>query len=810
MFKLKASVFGLIFSLALLQNVFAAETAPAPPVILTHTLTSSSTEGDTISLNFTIHVVNQGDRAFSDMTLNFVPLPPFGPEGCTLYVGDLGPYQSGDFSVMVVTPARLSADKFSQRPLFWTGKCLDAQGRLVEFPATSRPAGATVSVTGGLKEQTTLAGGNPVAPVTAAAAAPDSQPAPGDFLFKWGDSTIFNSPYGVAVDPSGNVYVCDTGNHRIQKFDSRGNFIMTWGSYGSGNGQFEYPSGVALDANGNIYVADSGNNRVQIFDNTGIFLRNIEGSIGVNDQLTGPTSVAVDANGNVYVDDWGEDTFGRMLVFDNTGTFVRFEGEGVTPIYGDRGIAVDANGNVYAADGIDRDDRVLVFDNTGTLVRSIQNFNSGLWEEISGVAVDASGNLYVADDAYGWPFGRVQVFDNTGNFKATFGSYGTGDGQFLLAEGVATNASGTIVYVTDIDNNNVQAFVGYGTPSFTVSFVPGAHGSISGTASQTVTSGGNTTAVTAVPDSGYRFMNWTGDNGFVATTDNPLTLTNVTANHTITANFAANAPMTTTATVNGTAGTNSWYVSDVGISFSALEAKKICTKLDNRAMTATAGSAATLSITSGGSHTVIYYAVDGAGNEESPHTLNINIDKTPPVIRIAGVTNGAVFALGRTVPAMRYTVTDRFSGMASQDAALTGGNANNAGIFTYTVNATDNAGNTATKAVTYSVRYLFRGLLPVSGKKFAAGSAVPVTFQLRDAKGNYISTASATLWLKSPTGAPITPASSTNTGNAFQYDPVTNRYIYNLNTVGLVTGRWQLQVLLDDGSPVKTTYIKLN
>ena len=170
--------------------------------------------------------------------------------------------------------------------------------------------------------------------------------------------------------------------------------------------------------------------------------------------------------------------------------------------------------------------------------------------------------------------------------------------------------------------------------------------------------------------------------------------------------------------------------------------------------------------------------MDSAGNEETPQTLKINIDMTPPAIRIAGVTNGAVFALGRTVPAMSYAVTDRLSGVASKDAALTGGNANNAGIFTYTVNAMDNAGNTATKAVTYSVHYLFRGLLPASGKKFTAGSAVPVMFQLRDAKGNFISTASAMLMLKSPGGAPVTPASSKNRGNVFQYDPITNRYIY--------------------------------
>jgi hypothetical protein len=82
-------------------------------------------------------------------------------------------------------------------------------------------------------------------------------------------------------------------------------------------------------------------------------------------------------------------------------------------------------------------------------------------------------------------------------------------------------------------------------------------------------------------------------------------------------------------------------------------------------------------------------------------------------------------------------------------------------------------------------------------------------FLLKDAKGNFISTASAALMLKSPGGAEFTPTSSTNTGNVFRYDPNAKRYVYNLNTTGLAAGRWQLQVLLDDGSPVKTEYIRL-
>src|SRR4029453_4263954 len=90
------------------------------------------------------------------------------------------------------------------------------------------------------------------------------------FLLKWGVPGTGNgqlsSPYGVATDGSGNVYVVDTGNDRIQKFDASGTFLTTWGSSGSGNGQFINPAGVGTDGSGNVYVADTDNDRIQKFD----------------------------------------------------------------------------------------------------------------------------------------------------------------------------------------------------------------------------------------------------------------------------------------------------------------------------------------------------------------------------------------------------------------------------------------------------------------------------------------------------------------------------------------------------------------
>ena len=79
------------------------------------------------------------------------------------------------------------------------------------------------------------------------------------------------SPSAIAIDSSsGNVYVADSGNNRIQKFTSSGkfkpDFVTKWGSPGSGDGQFSVPYGIAIDSSsGNVYVADKGNSRIEVF-----------------------------------------------------------------------------------------------------------------------------------------------------------------------------------------------------------------------------------------------------------------------------------------------------------------------------------------------------------------------------------------------------------------------------------------------------------------------------------------------------------------------------------------------------------------
>ena len=88
----------------------------------------------------------------------------------------------------------------------------------------------------------------------------------------------FDKPLGIAVDSKGNVSVADAGNNRIQKFQlvhpcPSGTtqvgfgvcFNTEWGSYGSGKGQFSFPEGIAVDSKGNVFVADTLNHRIQTF-----------------------------------------------------------------------------------------------------------------------------------------------------------------------------------------------------------------------------------------------------------------------------------------------------------------------------------------------------------------------------------------------------------------------------------------------------------------------------------------------------------------------------------------------------------------
>ncbi len=292
------------------------------------------------------------------------------------------------------------------------------------------------------------------------------------FVTKWGSFGAgdgeFNWPTGVYADSLGNVYVIDSQNNRIQKFTSSGTFITKWGSSGTGDSQFATPNNLAIDPSNNVYVADFGNDRVQKFTSTGTFITKW-GSTGTGDgQFNLPNGVGIDSSNNVYVADAIN---GRIQKFTSTGTFITKwgstgagDGEFALPA----GVAVDSSNNVYVADF--GNDRVQKFTSTGTFITKWGSSGAGDGQFLfpSGVAVDPSNNIVYVTDANN----RVQEFTSAGTFLTKWGSFGSGDGEFNAPDGIWVDSIGHTVYVADKLNNRVQEFYQAVDPTTTLTTVP--------------------------------------------------------------------------------------------------------------------------------------------------------------------------------------------------------------------------------------------------------------------------------------------------------------------------------------------------
>lgn len=309
-----------------------------------------------------------------------------------------------------------------------------------------------------------------------------------------------DTPQGIALDADGNLYIADTGNHRVRRVDAEGRITTIAGNGEDGSGgdggpateaQLSEPSSVALDAAGNLYIADSWAHRIRkvtpegrIATAAGTGARGFSGDGGpaVEARLNGPACVRTDASGNLLVADRYNN---RIRKISPDGRISTIAGNGYYGAAGDSNgdggaataamlqwpgaVAIAPDGSLYVADtGADRIRRVAAdgrieaaagarlpaFNGDGqAAVKAVLRYPFGL-------AVGPSGTLYIADTIHH----RVRKVDASGAIQTVAGTgrFGySGDGsaavqaQLASPHHVAVDPTGAI-YIADTYNHRIR------------------------------------------------------------------------------------------------------------------------------------------------------------------------------------------------------------------------------------------------------------------------------------------------------------------------------------------------------------------
>lgn len=270
-------------------------------------------------------------------------------------------------------------------------------------------------------------------------------------MFRWvagEDSEIVPlvTPYGVAVNGQGMVWVTDPGNSLVHAFDltrGRVDYLSTAGQF-----YFQTPSGIFFDSvRKHLYIADSTLARVFQFDAAGKFLR----QFGSPEIFGRPAGLTVDSQGNLLVADVVAGVIHRFSsagkALSPIGSSLTGDGQFRRPL----AVSVDGRDNVYVLDSLNF--RVEILTPAGESIGAIGSLGDvpGSFSRPRGLALDSQGRIYVSDAA----FDNIQIFNLEGQLLLHFGR----DKKWPLSlpAGIVTDSAGRII-VADSYNHRLQFY----------------------------------------------------------------------------------------------------------------------------------------------------------------------------------------------------------------------------------------------------------------------------------------------------------------------------------------------------------------
>ncbi len=258
-----------------------------------------------------------------------------------------------------------------------------------------------------------------------------------------------SSPWGMATDSSGDVWIADSGNNRVEEFSAEGSYMRKFGTNGPEPGQFKYPEGIAVEPSGTVVVSDSNDDRIEEFTQEGTFIRTFGTAGAEAGEIQDPEGIGVNSEGDIFVADRDNH---RIDEFTEEGEYLRSigaeAGEGQLEEPSD--VAVAPDGDLLVSDV--GTDRIEEFTQAGAYIRKFGDHGDGAGQ------LESPWRLAIGPDEDVWVVNtedhRVEVFSLAGEYLFQFGSEGSGEGEFAYP--IAIAGYGSNVYVVDGEHERIE------------------------------------------------------------------------------------------------------------------------------------------------------------------------------------------------------------------------------------------------------------------------------------------------------------------------------------------------------------------